>query len=119
MTIRRVCSLFSKETSLYVNMEKSKILFSTCDIGLHDISTKILRIPKSTLPFCYLGILVTSTKLFFRDCMPLLEKISICLLAWKNKMLSYAGIELINLFVMESLCIGVVLFSSLPLLSQN
>ncbi|GJS01941.1 hypothetical protein Tco_0318449 [Tanacetum coccineum] len=44
-----------------------------------------------TLPLKYLGVLLISLHLLYRDCKFLIERIQICIVDWKNKSLSFAG----------------------------
>lgn len=57
----------------------------------------ILNVPTGKLPIRYLGIPVSSKKLNFNDCQPILSKIEQRLAGWESKALSYAGrVELIK-----------------------
>lgn len=76
---------------------KSAIFFANCVEEDHVTTSSILNIPKASLPVRYLGILLSSKRLNFADCQPLLAKIQQCLAGWKSKVSSYVErVELIK-----------------------
>ena len=46
---------------------------------------------EDTLPVKYLGVPLISTRLVYRDCKELVEKVQHRIQDWKNKFLSFAG----------------------------
>ncbi|KAF8388634.1 hypothetical protein HHK36_027311 [Tetracentron sinense] len=82
-----------------LEMNPSKTQFFCCNV-----STRIRRRIQAeigtqchTLPIKYLGLPLTGSRLRFRDCLPLLDRITKRISSWKNNWLSYGGrIQLIQ-----------------------
>lgn len=79
---------FRRFTALGVNWAKNSIFFANCHEDVQRAISYILNIPKANLPVRYLGIPLSSKKLNFRDCQPLLAKVRQRLIGWKSKVLS-------------------------------
>ena len=43
------------------------------------------------LPVRYLGLPLTSTRLYYKDCLPLIERVTKRIQSWTGNLLSYAG----------------------------
>nr|GEW26937.1 hypothetical protein [Tanacetum cinerariifolium] len=69
-----------KSTSYFCNVNHVKIVI------LH-----ILPFEEGRLSVKYLGVLLVSSRLVYRDCRELIEKVRGCVMDWKNKSLSAAG----------------------------
>ena len=88
---------FKRFTGLGVNWSKSALFFSNCWPDEEVAISSILNMPTAKLPIKYLGLPLSSKRLNFNDCQPLLSKIQQRLAGWKAKVLSYAGrVELIK-----------------------
>ncbi|XP_023752887.1 uncharacterized protein LOC111901263 [Lactuca sativa] len=95
--IRDALDEFKKVSGLKVSMEKSQIFFSCVKPNIRRIILGILPFDIGKFPFKYLGIPMSVTKLFGRDCKQLIEKIKMRVFNWKSKALSFAGrLQLIN-----------------------
>lgn len=71
-------------------MKSEMYLVGVSDSVTGAIITK-LGIFRGTFPFKYLGLPLTTRKLSFTDCKPLVEKIVARVKSWAAKLLSYAG----------------------------
>lgn len=84
-------SVFSSSTGLTANHAKCKVFFG----GVSDVEqARILATTGFTcgsLSFKYLGVPLTSQKLYVHQCWPLIDKIVAKTHHWASKMLSYAG----------------------------
>ncbi|GJU56016.1 reverse transcriptase domain, reverse transcriptase zinc-binding domain protein [Tanacetum coccineum] len=65
-------------------------LLSSCSCAFLK-THKILPFEESRLPVKYLGVPLVSSRLVFKDCKELIEKVEGCINDWKNKSLSIAG----------------------------
>lgn len=84
-------------TGLGVNWSKSALFFANCSQEEEMAISSILNILPAKLPIRYLGFPLSSKKLNFNDCHPIMSKIQQWLASWKAKALSYAGrVELIK-----------------------
>lgn len=54
-------------------------------------TTRLVHAPLGNLPFQYLGVPLVAKKFSYRECKPLVEKITARRKSWASKMLSYAG----------------------------
>ena len=65
---------FHRFSGLGVNWYKSSIIFSCCDEETRTMIKGILNVTEGSFPFRYLGIPMSSRRLFHHDYIPLLEK---------------------------------------------
>lgn len=89
--INRVLDLYSNILGLYVNREKSTLIFAGTP---EEMKLQLLRITgfsKGHLPMKYLGVPLVAGKLPYYDCGSILDKIKGRLAGWKTRPLSYAG----------------------------
>lgn len=96
----------SSVLGLEANMDKSNIYFrgvSTTDKALILTGEKI---SKGCLPFRYLGVPLSSKKLSYQQCKPLVDKILARAKVWSVKYLSYAG----RLLVIKTILFGMQTF---------
>lgn len=77
MVVKRMLTKFAEEIELHINKDKSQVFFSGCNGETQNNIHSKLGIPKGSLPFWYLGILVTSKKPSFVDCAPYWKSIQI------------------------------------------
>ncbi|XP_021835349.2 uncharacterized protein [Spinacia oleracea] len=89
--IFKAFTCFSKASGLEANMDKTEVYFS----GVHPIEQQAimeaLGITKGSLPFRYLGVPLSSSKLTIGQCKPLIDKFYTRVTSWVSKKLSYAG----------------------------
>ncbi|KAK3212585.1 hypothetical protein Dsin_017291 [Dipteronia sinensis] len=82
---------FSLLSSLLAKQAKSNIFTSGLSSTTNQQLINLFGYTVGSLPICYLGIPIISTKLRLRDCSPLVDKVSGRLTSWLNRDLSYAG----------------------------
>ncbi|XP_056695660.1 uncharacterized protein [Spinacia oleracea] len=82
---------FSLASGLLANFHKSEVYTVGIPDSLSDQIVEQIGIPKGYFPFKYLGVPLTTRKLKFADCKPLIEKIVARVKSWSAKFLSYAG----------------------------
>ena len=82
---------FKLVSGLTPSLPKSTAYF--CNVRNH-VKIAILQVipfVEGTLPVKYLGVPLVTTRLIFRDCKELVERLSNRINDWKNKSLSFAG----------------------------
>ena len=82
---------FKNASGLVPSLPKSTAYF--CNV-LNHVKLAILNVlpfEEGTLPVKYLGVPLISTRLVYRDCKELVEKVQHRIQDWKNKFLSFAG----------------------------
>lgn len=97
---------FPAASSLSANLHKSEVY--TVRVS-DDISSKIVNgigIHKGSFPFTYLGVPLTTRKLSYSDCKPLIERTVARIKSWSSKILSYAG----RLQMIKSVLFGIQLY---------
>ncbi|XP_028073921.1 uncharacterized protein LOC114276326 [Camellia sinensis] len=82
---------FRNLSSLTPNPSKSNIFFSGCSRELREDILQIANFAEGSLPVKYLGVPLITTKLKVSDCHVLVERITMRIKSWINKLLSYAG----------------------------
>ncbi|XP_028080203.1 uncharacterized protein LOC114281810 [Camellia sinensis] len=82
---------FRNLSGLTPNPSKSNIFFSGCSIQLREEILQIAKLTEGSLPVRYLGVPLITTKLKVSDCHILVERITMRIKSWTNKLLSYAG----------------------------
>ncbi|XP_021844803.2 uncharacterized protein [Spinacia oleracea] len=97
---------FSKASGLEANLHKSDV----CVAGVSDTAASqivdALGIAKGSFPFKYLGVPLTTRKLSYTDCKPLIEKTVARIKSWATKFLPYAG----RLQLVRSVLFGIQLY---------
>ncbi|XP_056685422.1 uncharacterized protein [Spinacia oleracea] len=99
-------SKFSSASGLEANMDKSNIYFGGASVL---DKTDILageKISEACLPFGYLGVPLSSKKMSYQQCKPLVDKILARAKVWSTKFLSYAG----RLFLIKTILFGMQTF---------
>lgn len=97
---------FSLCSGLQINRQKTS-LFHSAVYG--DTLYNILQILDCTvgeLPVRYLGVPLLSTRLSYKDCIPLINKIRARIHSWKSKYLAYPG----RLLLIKVVLSGMVFF---------
>lgn len=79
---------FSNASGLVAILHKSEVCIVGIPDALADTIVANLGISRGSFPFKYLGVPLTTRKLNFTDCKPLIEK---TVARIRSKMLSYAG----------------------------
>ncbi|GJZ56704.1 hypothetical protein Tco_0612198 [Tanacetum coccineum] len=82
---------FKRASGLTPSIPKSTAYF--CNV-LNQVKIAILRVipfEEGRFPVKYLGVPLVSSRLIYRDCRELIEKVRGCINDWKNKSLSAAG----------------------------
>ncbi|GKF19407.1 hypothetical protein Tco_0068045, partial [Tanacetum coccineum] len=90
-TIMDALDEFKLVSGLIPSLPKSTAYF--CNVLNHTklVILHILPFEESRLPVKYLGVPLVSSRLVFKDCKELIEKVEGCINDWKNKSLSIAG----------------------------
>ncbi|XP_056685776.1 uncharacterized protein [Spinacia oleracea] len=97
---------FSKASGLSANLHKSEVYTAgVSDVASNQIATTI-GIQKGVFPFKYLGVPLTTRKLSFSDCKPLIERTTARIKSWSARFLSYAG----RLQLVKSVLFGMQLY---------
>jgi len=78
--LMRAFQTFTHCTCLKVNMEKPSIVFGGEDNQLHQECLEITGFTEGKLPFKYLGMLITASRLTKGECRLLVEKITVKIL---------------------------------------
>ena len=82
---------FSASSGLTANLDKSNLYLSRVNSTEVQEILDMAQIPIGDLPFKYLGVPLTSRKLTYGECKPLVEKMTTRVRNWASKSLSYAG----------------------------
>lgn len=82
---------FSQSTGLDVNPNKCKVLFGNVEANNQQIIQNPTNFSVGLLSFRYLGIPLTSKKLFVNQCMVLVDKIVGRIRHWSSRILSFVG----------------------------
>ncbi|KAK2658646.1 hypothetical protein Ddye_005179 [Dipteronia dyeriana] len=91
LVLKAALDEFSLLSGLLANQAKSNICTSGLSSTTNQQLINLFGYKVGSLPICYLGIPIISTKLFLRDCSPLVDKVSGRLTSWMNRGLSYTG----------------------------
>lgn len=89
--IKETLDGFEKMTGLKPNLDKCNIFFAGTDDEKANTLCQIVNMPRGFLPVKYLGLPLVSSKLSYKDCQPIFEKIQKKIQSWTNKKLSYDG----------------------------
>lgn len=83
-------SKFSKDSGLQANLHKSEVYVAgvTCDVVEYIL--EVLGIPKGIFSVKYLGVPLTTRKLSYIECKPLIEKNVAMIKSLSARMLSHA-----------------------------
>ncbi|XP_056689993.1 uncharacterized protein [Spinacia oleracea] len=76
---------FSLASGLLANFHKSEVYTAGVSDSLSDQIAEQIGIPKGSFPFKYFGVPLTTRKLKFADCKPLIEKIVARVRSWSAK----------------------------------
>lgn len=84
-------NFFASCSGLIPNVHKSQCFFSSMNSDIVDHILSISGFQQGSLPIKYLGLPLLSTRLNYRDCMPLIVRIKARIDSWSNKSLNHAG----------------------------
>ncbi|CAA7031264.1 unnamed protein product [Microthlaspi erraticum] len=101
-----VLSAFERISGLGINLQKTSMFCQGVDMDSLDRIKALFNLEASSLPIRYLGLPLSSKKLSFADCDPLLTLIQKKFDSWSNKLLSLAG----RLSLISSVISGIVGF---------
>ncbi|XP_021866848.2 uncharacterized protein [Spinacia oleracea] len=97
---------FSRASGLEANLHKSEVYLAGVNDQMGDQLVSLLGIAKGTFPIRYLGVPLTTRKLSYNECKPLIEKTVTRIKGWSARFLSYAG----RLQLIKSVLFGVQLY---------
>ncbi|XP_021865115.2 uncharacterized protein [Spinacia oleracea] len=82
---------FSLASGLEANLHKSEVYLAGVPNHIACITVNSIGVPQGSFPFRYLGVPLTTRKLSFTDCKPLIDRTVARIKSWTSKFLSYAG----------------------------
>ncbi|KAK1421732.1 hypothetical protein QVD17_24305 [Tagetes erecta] len=91
MVIMRSLADFTAMSGLVPSTAKSTIYFCNVPDNVRLAILNIMPFVEGSLPVKYLGVPLISSRLIYRDCKWLVEKMERRIENWKNRMLSFAG----------------------------
>ena len=97
---------FTECSGLQANMLKSQIVFGGASTSVRDECMALIGFTEGKLPFTYLGLPITASKLSKVECMTLVEKITAKITTWTSRHISYAG----RLVLVNSILFGIFNF---------
>lgn len=103
MVIKKTLEEFGALSGLRPNLLKSQVYITGVQDDMVQNLRAIVDIPLGQLPIRYLTIPLVSTKLSFRDCLPIFSRIQQRIKSWAVKNLSYAG----RVQLIQSVLIGI------------
>ncbi|XP_048493658.1 uncharacterized protein LOC125494129 [Beta vulgaris subsp. vulgaris] len=101
-TLLQGFQMFSNASGLEVNRAKSEVSYA--GMTTHEIQrvTDVSGFQFGTLPFRYLGVPISTTKLKARDCQKMIEKMVFRIRTWSTRHLSFAArCQLVNSVLMS------------------
>ncbi|XP_021991402.1 uncharacterized protein LOC110888172 [Helianthus annuus] len=95
--VRNVLEKFTSVSGLVPSLPKSTVFFCNVPSQVKAEILSLLPFREGELPVRYLGVPLISTKLSFRDCRVLVERMERKVDNWMSKLLSFAGrLQLLN-----------------------
>ena len=82
---------FKDCSGLVPSMPKSKAFFCNVSDQVKQAILRVMPFEEEQLPVRYLGVPLISTRLLYKDCKVLVEKMENRITDWRNKSLSFAG----------------------------
>ncbi|XP_021994822.1 uncharacterized protein LOC110891434 [Helianthus annuus] len=101
--IMNALSQFSHMSGLIPNVQKSTSFFCNVPQHVKEAILGIMPFVEGELPVRYLGVPLISTRLLYKDCSILIERLEKRILNWKNRLLSFAGRLQLMLSVLSSM----------------
>lgn len=93
-SVNIIKSCFERFSSLFgltANPLKSDYFVSCKDASLREAIYNASGFWRGTLPVRYLGVPLLFTKLSYRDCQPIIDRVRNRICAWRNRALSFGG----------------------------
>lgn len=90
-SLKKALDEFSNNTGLEINNQKTSQFYSAMDNSTLQQIIQILDGSVGELPVRYLGVPLLSTKLSYKDCLPLLERVDERIYSWNSSLLVYTG----------------------------
>ncbi|KAK1429871.1 hypothetical protein QVD17_12158 [Tagetes erecta] len=94
---------FTRMSGLVPSIPKSTIYFCNVQEPVRMNILSIMPFVEGSLPVKYLGVPLISSRLLYKDCKILVEKLEGKILNWRNRMLSFAGRLQLILSVLSSM----------------
>ncbi|XP_071704100.1 uncharacterized protein [Rutidosis leptorrhynchoides] len=94
---------FKNCSGLTPSLPKSTAFFANVPSLLKAHILEVLPFDEGVLPFRYLGVPLVSSRLFYRDCKILVERVKKKVEDWKNKFLSFAGRVQLIIYVLTTM----------------
>ena len=82
---------FKRMSSLVPSLQKSTVFFCNVPDPVKSAILAIMPFDEGNLPVKYLGVPLIFSRLLYRDCKVLIERLEKRIMDWKNKYLSFAG----------------------------
>lgn len=89
--VKNNLATFNRCSGLEVNVEKSNLVYAAIDDTTCDAIQRVVNFDKGVLPVKYLGLPLTSARLYLNDSIPLIDKVANKLRSWVGNFCSYAG----------------------------
>lgn len=94
---------FGGLSGLWPNSEKSSTFFCNVLPDSRMLINNIMKFNVGSLPVKYLAVPLVSTRLWHRDCQPLINQVKDKIQSWQNNWLSFAGRLQLSLSVLSSM----------------
>lgn len=89
--IKNLLAEFASSSGLVVNESKCSLYLAGVSSQEEEQICSTMNIPKGTLPVTYLGVPLSHKKLSFKECAPLVDRITSRIKSWTSRYLSYGG----------------------------
>ncbi|KAJ0434465.1 putative RNA-directed DNA polymerase [Helianthus annuus] len=101
--IMAALSKFTNMSGLFPSVQKSTIFFCNVPQHVKNAILNVMPFVEGSLPARYLGVPLISTRLLYKDCSVLVERLEKRISNWKNKLLSFTGRVQLILAVLSSM----------------
>lgn len=98
-------NILSKYTGLVVKKSKTSLITSSVDRNTTLLWVDGMCISTSELPLKYLGLPLCASRINSKDCLPLIERITMRIKVWHARLLSFVGRVELTKLVLISFCI--------------
>ncbi|XP_022027050.1 uncharacterized protein LOC110928243 [Helianthus annuus] len=92
-------------SGLAPSIQKSTVFFCNVPSHVKNAILKFMSFVEGSLPMRYLGVPLISSRLVYKDCSVLVEKLEHRIMNWRNKLLSFAGRLQLIIFALSSMLI--------------
>ncbi|XP_021985164.1 uncharacterized protein LOC110881106 [Helianthus annuus] len=95
--VKQALERFTSISGLVSSPAKSTVYFCNVPLNVRQDILRLMPFQEGSLPVRYLGVPLITTKLIFKDCNPLVDRMEKKIDSWLNKSLSFAGrLQLVN-----------------------